>query len=221
MFKLLSTSKISCVKILESTTSGVFSSMEYIDCQVTSGSKSLRLAVVYRPPPSKRNGSTISSFLEEWQSFIERFTTNLSHVYILGDLNLHLDQTSNANTTKCTSTLAACGLEQLVKEPTHVKGHTLDVAITHSNNTNITDMCVSDPGFCDQYAISFSINISKPVPVKRDVSYRKLRSIDIQSFKDDLGKLPCPITMGDPLEGYNTYLAQYTLDHTLHGILKN
>ena len=121
---------------------------------------------------------------------MERFTTTLSQTYILGDMNLHLDNASDGYASKFISVLEACRFDQRVKMPTHRKGHTLDVLITQMTNANVSDIEVSDSALCgrngnfsyDHYTVSCSINIPKPRPVKHTVQYRKLRSIDVQSF---------------------------------------
>ena len=78
-----------------------------------------------------------------------------------------------------------------VNEPTHQKGHTLDVVITKDSNDIISKLEVTDPVLCDNagnisgyhYAISFFAQMLKPHPHHRTVNLRKLRAIDVNSFK--------------------------------------
>ena len=42
-----------------------FSSIEYMDCNVIVNDYSLRIAVVYRPPPTQENGLKTNVFLEQ------------------------------------------------------------------------------------------------------------------------------------------------------------
>ena len=100
------------VNVRDSTSTGEFSHFEYVDCQVTAELQSIRMAVVYCALPSRSNGLTNSLFLEEWSTFMERFTTTLSQTYILGTTNLHLDNASDGYASKFISVLQACGFDQ-------------------------------------------------------------------------------------------------------------
>ena len=111
-------------------------------------------------------------FFQEWPRFLERFVTVPRDTYIIGDLNFHLDSKDNADTRKFLDTLAETGLTQHVVNPTHQRGHTLDVVITKDVGSLITDVSVTDPGLCDRdgnlsgdhYAISFTTQLTKPQP---------------------------------------------------------
>ena len=58
-------------KMLTSSSDGHFSTFEYIDCNIAINKNSLRLPVIYRPPPSQKNGFSTNEFLEhEWPLFL-------------------------------------------------------------------------------------------------------------------------------------------------------
>ena len=89
--------------------------------------------------------------------------------------------------------LSTCGLKQHVNEPTHTKGHTLDVVITNEDSDNIIqNIAVTDPVLCDtsgnisgdHYAISFSARLSKPRTNRAIVKFRKFREINTTTFKE-------------------------------------
>ncbi len=88
-------------------------------------------------------------------------------------------------------------MEQHVREPTHVAGHTLDVLITRDTDTIVSTIEVNDPGLSDSdgkisrdhFAVIFHIRAEKPAPIRKTVTYRKLRSIDIESFRNDIKSL--------------------------------
>ena len=44
------------IKTLDSIRNGMFTHFEYMDCTVISNDVNVRLCIVYRPPPFKRNG---------------------------------------------------------------------------------------------------------------------------------------------------------------------
>jgi hypothetical protein len=185
------------VTTVSSSQSKEFSQFEYMDCNVVVGRCSMRLAVIYRPPPSKQNGLNTNTFLDlEWPLFLTKYVTVDNPTLIVGDLNLHLDLPDNNETRKFTSNLDACGMCQYVREPTHVAGHTLDVVISRETDNIVSNIEVVDPGLSDSsgnilrdhLAVTFDVKASKAAPVRKSVSYRKLRSIDIDSFRDDIRK---------------------------------
>ena len=68
-----------------------FRSFEFTDCPIDYLSSSLRIVVVYRPPPSKKNRLNVSLFLDEFSSLLERLITSSSPLIIVGDFNFHLN----------------------------------------------------------------------------------------------------------------------------------
>ena len=108
----------------------MFTHFEHMDCTVISNDVNVRLCIVYRPPPSKRNGLKNSVFFDEWSLSLDRLPVITKDVIITGDLNVHLDNVHDADALRFNGTLEAHGLVQHVVGPTHKKGHTLDVVIT-------------------------------------------------------------------------------------------
>lgn len=138
-----------------------------------------------------------NTFLDhEWPLFLTKYATVDNSAIIVGDLILHLDIPDNNDTRKFTSNLDACGMHQHVQEPTHVIGHTLDVVISEETDNIVSNIEVVDPGLSDSsgnilrdhFAVTFAVKASKPAPVRKLVSYRNLRTIDIDSFRDDIRK---------------------------------
>ena len=64
-----------------------------------------------------------------------------NHIIIVVDVNFHLDVDSNIDAHKFNDSLATCGLVKHVNDPTHQKGHTLDVLTTKDSNDIITAGC--------------------------------------------------------------------------------
>ena len=159
----------------------------------------MRLAVVYRPPPSKKNELKTSQFLEEWPVFMTKHATSHKETIIVGDLNFHLNVKEDPETRHFLSLLSSCGLHQHVQEPTHVSGNTLHVIITQDTSTIVSNITVTDPVLCDHsgrtskdhWAVNFSANVNKPRPEHKVISFRKFRAINVDAFIDDIMK--CPI----------------------------
>ena len=183
------------IRLLSSSSDSEYANFEFMDCNVMINSHSLRLAVIYRPPPSRENGLQTSVFLEqEWPSFLSKYATHDKDIIIVGDLNFHLDIPTDRDASKFTSLLESCGMSQHVHEPTHVGGHTLDVVITRDTDNIVSDIQVTDPGLSDStgkisrdhFSVTFKARASKPPPTRQTVTYRKLRAIDVDTFKNDI-----------------------------------
>ena len=68
-----------------------FISFEYIDLLLNSVDKSIRIVIVYSPPPSNTNGFTPAMFLDEFFTFLEQYVTIPGSLLIVGDFNFHVD----------------------------------------------------------------------------------------------------------------------------------
>ena len=106
---------------------------ELLDCIIKVNKLSTRLVVVYRPPPSRKNGLKYENFAIEWSSYIEQFVEVREELLIVGDFNIHVDS-SNNESKGFLDILNANGLTQHVTSPTHQKGHTLDLVITREQS---------------------------------------------------------------------------------------
>ena len=131
------------IKTLDSTRNGIFTHFEHMDCTVISNYVNVRLCIVYRPPPSKRNGFNNSVFFDEWSLYLDRLAVITNDVIITCDLSFHLDNVNDANVVRFNGTLEAHGLIQHVVGPTHKKGLNLDVVITW----DISSLLIGMPQF--------------------------------------------------------------------------
>ena len=97
--------------MLTSSSDGHFSTFEYIDCNIAINKNSLRLSVIYRPPPSQKNGFSTNEFLEhEWPLFVSKYATTGKPIAIVGDLSFHLDIPTDRDTSKFNSCLETVGM---------------------------------------------------------------------------------------------------------------
>ena len=155
---------------------------------------SINICGFYRPPPSERNGLTTSKFIDEWHDFISEQSVSNAECIIVGDINIHIDNTNSCYTQKFNQSLGATGFQQHILEPTHCLGHTLDVLIGRDDSALIENVSVIDIGLCDNngvivndhFALTLEINKQFEEPRHKTVSYRKLRDINIDNFKRDI-----------------------------------
>jgi len=162
---------------------------EHMDCDLSRWSIcSYRCHI--STPPSKNNGLKTTTFLEnEWPTFLAKYATIPNDIGIVGDMNFHLDIVDDLDALRFIGILDLYGLHQHVCEPTHVHGHTLEVAITRNTSTIVSDVEVTDAGLIahlGNMSVKFTADINKPAPIQKTVSFRKLHAIDVDTFKRDI-----------------------------------
>ena len=182
------------VKLVKQTSFSAVSHFEYAVFMTEHNKSNFTCIVIYRPPPSKRNKFKNSVFHEEWALFLSEIIVKYNEILVVGDMNFHLDNKHDLDTKHFISCLQSFGLRQHVNTATHKHGHTLDVVITRDSSNLVSDLTVSDPHLCndggkitrDHLAVNFKLNITKPARVRKLVGYRKLRCVNVESFKRDI-----------------------------------
>ena len=124
------------------------------------------------------------SIFDEFQDLLENIISLHDNLYILGDFNLHLDN-SNGNTNKFNEILTCFDLKQHVNFPTHVHGHWPDLLITKRISNSIKSV-FSAAGISDHLAVISEIDCCKTKWNKEKMSFRKINKIDYESFHSDI-----------------------------------
>lgn len=186
------------IRVVESTVSRIFTHFEYLDCEIRLSSRTILLSVIYRPPPSQRNGLKNTVFFEEWSNYIEKHSVKSVESVIVGDLNFHLDKPDDFDAQRFLQCMEDHSLKQHVTEPTHIRGHILDVLITKDTSKMVSNVNVMDSGVrnsdghrsVDHFTVSFDTNLSKPGSQRKCVSFRKFKEVNIPSLQSDIRKSP-------------------------------
>ena len=113
--------------------------------------------------------------------------------------------------------LDSFGLIQHVSGPTHVEGHTLDLVISRPLDDIINHVEVGSL-FADHHALLCMLNLTKPSHEKSLITFRRLKSINMHDFKQDLKNqfMHCILNNADQpmdilLDRYNT-ISGHVLD---------
>ena len=195
-----------------------FSQFELLNCCIKINKISTRVVVVYRPPIV--GNIQYEEFAREWSLYLERFIEVQEELLIVGDFNIHVD-TVNSLSDSFTNILDANGLKQHVDQPTHRKGHTLDLVITRDTSGLLRSppvISISGVGdltgasSCDHYAVWCYLNIARPKTISKTVTYRSLRKIPIHDYRADILRVvECNSeTAGALVEQYNGKLQALT-----------
>ena len=72
--------------------------------------------------------------------------------------------------------------------PTHIHGHTLDLVITRQSDQIVRSTPQVDRYFSDHASVFCKLHSIKPSFSTRTLSFRKFKSVDVDSLNDDLAK---------------------------------
>ncbi len=207
------------------------SSYQYMDILIPSGSSSVRLVVIYRPPTSQSNPVPESTFLDEFASHLEVLMLCPQSLCITGDFNFHMDllhiPAENLTTdyqkkchrlaTQLDDLLTSFGLIQSISGPTHRNGHTLDLLITRQNDSILNGQPTIDSYLSDHWSLLFDVTLRKPAPVIKTSSFRKIKSIHMEDLRSDLSQsdIICnpPEDLHALVDCYNTCLSSLLDKH--------
>ena len=116
---------------------------------------------IYHPPPKGEHNTTNGMFIDD----ITELLVNKLHQYqnsiILGDLNIHIEDLTNADAIIFSDTMRALCLEQHISGPTHIKGNTLGLIFTQLSNSFKIISTTLHGYISDHCMVSVDINIKK------------------------------------------------------------
>ncbi|CAH3105583.1 unnamed protein product, partial [Porites lobata] len=111
-----------------------------------------------------------------------------------------MDCQDDVNAKRFTDILESFDLKQRVCAGTHRNGHTLDLLINKSDDNMLNNMKVYDANISDHSAVLCDVSIRKPQFRKEVIFYRKLRSLDMESFLSDVADCPLVIDPSSDLD---------------------
>ena len=160
-----------------------YNTFEKIEAKITIDNKSVRILSVYRPDP---HGKNVPNFMNEFAELIFPLTAQCDYVLICGDLNFHLEKHDIPDVQGFVSLVESCGMKQLVTKPTHIANHILDPVIVSSAFGSAFPTTVTDVGISDHYLVKFDLHGFQNDSTRKTIQYRKIGSIDMESFKQDI-----------------------------------
>ena len=107
---------------------GTFSSFETFSI-LLKGKMPILCVLIYRPPK-------LPGFLKEFAEFLSIVMAQYDRICIVGDFNLHVCCPSSNLVTDFITLYESFNLIQHITGPTHIKGHTLDLILTHGISLN-------------------------------------------------------------------------------------
>ena len=149
---------------------------ENIVISIVTHSKSFVVACVYRTP-----GSCSSIFLDDFLFFCGFLSSLTSSFIICGDFNDHVD-TDYIDQRKFLNLLDTSNLAQNVNKPTHLHGHILDLILSPSDSSFVSNVTVGEM-VSDHALVKCHLDFSCPaIPKVDSISYCRCHKINMQSF---------------------------------------
>jgi len=111
----------------------LYKSFEHLSLKIRCGELSFIFVVIYRPDPAS-SLAVNDIFFDDLADLLER-TSTFAKCTFVGDVNIHLDDTTSTHATRFTALLDDFGLHDIVGQPTHRHGHQLDVFVTRRDQS--------------------------------------------------------------------------------------
>ncbi len=172
---------------------------EIMEILVQNNKKKIRLVIIYRPESDPiKNPYTMTECYKEFTELFAYYKSLKEEAIFCGDYNFHMNKPDDDKAQKFKDILETFELKQHVSESTHKEGNTLDLIISNNESSIIShqvDLMISD--HCN---ILFDLDMSRPPRIKKNITYRKTKSININDFKKDIKHSMAQIKLDDNLE---------------------
>ena len=179
---------------------------------MTTVSNCICLFIIYRPPYSDKRKVPTTVFFREFSDYLEPVLLCKEQILFAGDLSIHIDNLHDSDALKFADLFESFWVQQHVKGSTHKEGHTLNLIITHCSEIVLAAPPKVDQSIVDHASVCCMLIPEKPPAVERLVTYRKYRSIDMESFKNDLvtsSLCQPPLTTETPVYGVDKLAKDY------------
>ena len=164
----------------------IFNTFEYIDLEILSKNKVIRLITLYRPPTidGKRKEK---EFIEEFGNYLDTIN-NLRTTFICGDFNLWLDKVSECNYVgEFVELLEAHSLVNSVIKPTTKSEHIIDL-VTHTKdhklikNVEVEPECTTSPF---HRLITYRVDVRRSDVLWKKIIWRDKTGFNAEKFIED------------------------------------
>lgn len=121
-----------------------------------------------------------TTFMGEFNQFLEGFTTKSVALHVCGDFNYWVDKPYLKQFfVEFLNLINRNHLFNHIDQPTYVGGHALDLLLSPvgCNRVSQVEVVVMDPGVSDLTLITVSVNIPRP-SFRKEFRFRNYRNID-------------------------------------------
>ena len=154
-------------------TAGEKTSFEFAEYIVIAGNNKVKVAIIYRTPYPEKHPVTVATFLGEFAEYLESIVLSSERLLIVGDMNIHVDVSDDADAINFLDLLECMGLTQHMIRPTHRCGHSLDLIITRDLDSLVQTSLISDSFLSDHCTVLSELTLRMPATTVKEVCYRK------------------------------------------------
>jgi hypothetical protein len=170
---------------LNTSLHSVYTSFEYL-CLSIRAESLIQLIILYRPTKSRKNNISVDVFLHEFEALLGETILLPGSLFFVGDFNIHCNKPEEKNVHQFVEILSSMDLQQHITEPTHKSGNTLDLIITRGKESSLVSTQVLPRVLSDHNGIICTLKLRPDQPKARQMTFRRLRKIDLASFAEDL-----------------------------------
>ena len=158
----------------------------------------------------------ISMFFKEFTELLNLYAVSHEDIIIAGDSNIHME-TEDTSAKQMKELLNLYDLKQHVEEPTHVKGHILDIVITPNRESLVMDMNVTEIDLSPHFLIDFVLQaMGDREKDELTITFRS-KHVKTEDFKNDLkeslNSLPPTTDLLVKISNYNNALTDVVDKH--------
>ena len=153
---------------------------------ITPGNKPFPLLTIYLPRATTKKKLSTPQLFSDLLKFLEEAIATPNKLILAGDFNFHVDNPRDTEARNFLHLLDSAGLQQHVDGPTHCDGQTLDLIITCCADNLISKLKILPELPSDHKRVLYNVDVARPAPALRSVTYRKLGNVDIEKFREDI-----------------------------------
>ena len=134
-------------------------------------------------------------FIDDVTDHLITLLSTATNNIILGDFNMHINDTNSNDAYTFLDTFTALGLTQHVTTSTHVKGNILDLMFTEEISSIKLTSCQASSFLSDHKLVTALLNIDRQPIEKKKLSVHKLHGITKNSFKAAFNESAIDLTL--------------------------
>ena len=128
-------------------------------------------------------------FTEQLPDLLDYVSNLPGVVCLVGDMNIHFDNTLQSLTKQTLTTLSLSNLVQVINEPTHRCGHIIDWVIVHPDDDIHKKSTVTDSLESDHYCTKSYFNVSATKPSTLYMTVWNMANIDRPSINTEISSV--------------------------------
>ena len=167
------------------SSSSKYTSFEFSFLTLSTDRYKVILCCIYR-----KQEQSCTLFCDEFENFMDEVYDKGDAVMLMGDFNVWVDVQEDKDAVMLLNLMSTYGLTQLVDQPTHRSGHTLDHVYVNSFQIKVNYEVIDYPlGVTDHFPIIVNIPIVQQQQKEQTIAYRNMKNMDTENLISDFKKV--------------------------------